>query len=174
MAAGRREKTRQKLVKAAFELVARHGYEAASVDKIAKRAGYSIGAIYSNFGGKDELFLAAFDEHVAWFEDQLAKAANAEDRVRAFSDWMEETARHPEQFLVFVEFWAYAVRKPKTRRQLADRLEAMRSRVGELLGDERRALVSLATVRGLAMEKLADTEVVPDDLVSELAAVTLS
>jgi AcrR family transcriptional regulator len=151
MPTSRREKTRQKLIRAAFDLVAREGFEAASVDAIARRAGYSIGALYSNFGGKDELFLAAFDEHVSWFEDRLAAAAGADDSARAFAEWMEQIAREPDQFLVFVEFWAYAVRKPKTRRQLAERLAQMRARVTDLLGDEQQALISLATVRGLAM-----------------------
>jgi AcrR family transcriptional regulator len=173
MASSRREKTRQKLIRAAFEVVAKEGFEAASVDAIARRAGYSIGALYSNFGGKDELFFAVFDEHVSWFEEQLEAAAESDDRVGLVGDWMDQTARHPEQFLIFVEFWAYAVRKPKTRRQLAQRLEQMRARLTELLGDERLALLSLATARGLALEKLADADAVPDQVVTDLAAATL-
>jgi|SRR5947209_10547501 len=169
MASNRREKTRRKLIRAAFEVVAREGFDAASVDAIASRAGYSIGALYSNFRGKDELFLAVFDEHISWFEQQLDAAASADDRARAVSDWMEQSAHHPEQFLVFVEFWAYAIRKRKTRQQLAQRLEEMRARVTEVVGDEQRALVSLALVRGLAMEKLANGSAVPEELVTELA-----
>jgi len=170
----RREKTRQKLIRAAFDVVAKKGFDGASVDAIANRAGYSIGALYSNFGGKDELLFAVFDEHVSWFEEQLEAASGADDRVRAFSDWMDQAARQPEQFLVFVEFWAYAVRKPKTRRQLAERLEQMRARVTEVLGDERQALLALATVRGLAIEKLADPAAVPDEVIAELAGAALN
>ena len=174
MQSDRRERTRRKLIRAALEVVARKGFQSASVDAIASRAGYSIGALYSNFANKDELFLAVFDEHVSWFEEQVAAAARAEDRVGALSEWMEEIANQPEQFLVFVEFWAYAVRKPKVRRQLAERLEQMRARVTELVGDERVALIALATARGLTIEKLADPSTVPDEVVSELAAATVS
>ena len=39
---------------------------------IATKAGFSIGALYSNFAGKDDLFLAVYDAHAAWFEEVLA------------------------------------------------------------------------------------------------------
>ena len=169
MPRNRREDTRRKLIQAALETVAREGFEAASVDTIARRAGFSVGALYSNFRNKDDLFFAVFDEHVAWFEAQLESATAADDQIASFLESIEQIALRPDQFLVFVEFWAYAVRKPKTRRQLAGRLAEMRGRVAEVVGDERRALVTLATVRGLTLEKLADSEAVPDDVLRELA-----
>ena len=70
----RRAATQRKLTDAAIATVARRGFHAATVDAIADSAGYSVGAIYSNFGSKDELFLAVFDEHLAWFESVLAAA----------------------------------------------------------------------------------------------------
>ena len=42
----------------------RKGYQAASVAEIAAEAGYTIGAIYSNFSGKRGLFEAVFDRQV--------------------------------------------------------------------------------------------------------------
>jgi AcrR family transcriptional regulator len=169
----RREQTRRKLVRAAAEVVARHGFHGATVDAIADRAGFSIGALYSNFGGKDELLFAVFDEHVAWFEERLAAAASSDDAPRAMADWMTELGRRPQQFLVFVEFWAYAVRRPRVRAQLAARLAEMREKVTAVVGDERIALLALATARGLAIEKLADADAVPDEVVAELASGAL-
>ncbi len=52
-----REQTRQRLMDAAQKLIARKGLDAASVENIAAAAGYSRGAFYSNFKGKDELFI---------------------------------------------------------------------------------------------------------------------
>ena len=170
MTTERREQTRRKLVKAAIDVIARDGFHAASVDAIAKRAGFSIGALYSNFGAKDDLFFAVFDEHVAWFEEKLLEAAAKEDRQAAVVEWMSTLDRQPQQFFVFVEFWAYAVRKPKLRRRLAERLAEMRERLTEVVGDETTALVGLATARGLAMERLADPSAVPDDLFAALGA----
>jgi AcrR family transcriptional regulator len=74
-AAGKRAKTRRRLVEAAVEVVAEKGFHGASVDDIAARAGLSIGALYSNFGGNDELLFAIFDEHVQWFERTLEVVA---------------------------------------------------------------------------------------------------
>src|SRR5829696_4871846 len=68
----RRAATRRRLLDAAIAVVAERGFHAASVDAIAEEAGYSVGAIYSNFGGKDDLFLAVFDEHASWFESVLS------------------------------------------------------------------------------------------------------
>src|SRR2546428_7165622 len=100
----RRAQTSRKLVEAAMEVVAEHGFHSASVDAIAQRAGFSIGALYSNFGGKDELLFAVFDEHVSWFERRLAEVATAEDTARAAADWLASLGKDPEQILVFIEF----------------------------------------------------------------------
>src|SRR4051812_35448590 len=52
-----REQTTQRLLDAAQKLIARKGLDAASVENIAAAAGYSRGAFYSNFKGKDDLFI---------------------------------------------------------------------------------------------------------------------
>jgi AcrR family transcriptional regulator len=178
----RRAPTHGRLVEAATSVVARRGFHAATVDEIAKEAGFSIGALYSNFDGKDDLFLAVFDGHMRWFEERLEAAAGSPDAGRAFGEWMESLTEDPEQLLIFIEFWAYAVRKPKLRRNFAARLAEIRTAVAEAL-DQRAAatgtqlqvpadtlaLVLLAIVRGLGLEKLADPEAV-DDAAAELIA----
>lgn len=57
-ASRRREATRQKLLDAAAQVFAEVGLDAASVESICDRAGFSRGAFYSNFATKDELMLA--------------------------------------------------------------------------------------------------------------------
>jgi AcrR family transcriptional regulator len=54
----RAEETRTELLDAAARVVARRGYEGASVGDLAGEAGYTKGALYSNFGSKEDLFLA--------------------------------------------------------------------------------------------------------------------
>ncbi|MCE9522821.1 MAG: TetR/AcrR family transcriptional regulator, partial [Alphaproteobacteria bacterium] len=49
--------TRERLLAAAERVFARHGYGGASIDLISAEAGYSKGAIYSNFESKEEVFL---------------------------------------------------------------------------------------------------------------------
>ena len=53
-----RENTRARLLQAAHEVFAEVGLDAASVETICERAGFTRGAFYSNFESKDELFLA--------------------------------------------------------------------------------------------------------------------
>jgi AcrR family transcriptional regulator len=186
-AATRRAQTSRKLVDAASAVVAEQGFHAASVDAIAERAGFSIGALYSNFRSKDELLFAVFDEHVRWFEQRVAEVAAADDAPRAATDWLGSLATNPEQFLVFIEFWAYAVRKPDVRRQFAKRMTEMRAAVKSAIEQRTAddgaagpldadflALLGLATARGLALEKIANPRGIRNESVTELLGQLLA
>src|SRR3984885_7184390 len=85
--------TRARLIDAAAKVFARRGFQAASVEEIAEEAGYSHGAVYSNFEGKADLFLAVFEDYMTERVGELAdtQAALAEDapleaRARALAD----------------------------------------------------------------------------------------
>lgn len=54
----RRQQTLDRLVAAAIDVFAERGVEAASVEEICERAGFTRGAFYSNFDSKEELCLA--------------------------------------------------------------------------------------------------------------------
>lgn len=53
-----RAEVRQRLIAAAGDLFAEHGYVAVRLDDIARAAGFTKGAVYSNFGSKQGLFAA--------------------------------------------------------------------------------------------------------------------
>jgi AcrR family transcriptional regulator len=180
----RRAATHDRLVEAATRVVARRGFHAATVDEIADEAGFSVGALYSNFDGKDDLFLAVFDGHLRWYADRLAEAAASADQRRAFRDWMQAADDDPDQVLIFIEFWAYAVRRPKLRRSFARRMAEMRDALAQAL--ERRAqdsgaelalpaetlaLVLLSLGRGLGLEQLADPETIDDSVAGLVASL---
>lgn len=57
--------TRERLVFAARAAFARDGYHGANLEAIAREAGFSKGAVYSNFESKAALFLAVMDENIA-------------------------------------------------------------------------------------------------------------
>jgi AcrR family transcriptional regulator len=177
----RRARTRDRLIAAATEVVAEQGFHSASVDQIAERAGLSIGALYSNFAGKDDLLFAVFDGHVSWFQQQVVASLEDPDFAGAVTGWLALPDDSAEQFLVFIEFWAYAVRKPEVREQFAERMAQMRSQIAKAL--ERRAsthgstlplpadliaLLGLALGRGLALEKLANPEAVRHEQIAHL------
>ena len=62
--ARRREMTRRHLLEAAAVVFARDGFHGASLDDVAATAGFTKGAVYSNFKSKEDLFLALFDDRL--------------------------------------------------------------------------------------------------------------
>lgn len=68
----RREQTRARLLDAAHEVFGEVGMDAASVETICERAGFTRGAFYSNFESKDELFLALITQLAEAKLDEVA------------------------------------------------------------------------------------------------------
>jgi AcrR family transcriptional regulator len=181
----RQARTRAELIATAAAVFSRRGYEGASIEEIAEEAGYSHGAVYSNFDGKAELFLAVFEAYMAervgeLGESQagLAEDAPLEARARALADqWMDRLGRDPESLRLHIEFIARAGRDPELARRFGDRSAAMREAVsgyissyeGEagtplpLLADDL-ALVLRALGIGLAIESLVSPDAVKHDL----------
>src|SRR5580704_16326188 len=57
----RRQQTRDYLLKAAAQVFAERGFHAATLDEVAAAAGFTKGAVYSNFKNKEDLFLALIE-----------------------------------------------------------------------------------------------------------------
>lgn len=73
--------TRDQLIAAAGAVFAEKGYDGAGVQEIARRAGYTTGAIYGRFKGKAELLLAAIEAHTNDELEQLFAEHQFEGRV---------------------------------------------------------------------------------------------
>src|SRR5262245_33076884 len=90
----RREQTRSELVAAARSVFLRRGFHAASLDEIAAEAGFTKGAVYSNFAGKDELFVAVLAAHFAArveiFEALVLEGDRFEDVYRDVGRFMAD------------------------------------------------------------------------------------
>ena len=177
-----RAATRERLLQAARRVVAARGYHGASVDEIASEAGYSTGALYSNFSGKEDLFLTLMEHEIARevhdIEEAVGRQATIPDRARGGAEeWMSFVEREPELVLLFVEFWAFAVRDPDVRPEVARRMAAIRQMITRLIARaaeefdlelalpaEHLAMAVDALADGLARQKLADPQAVPDEL----------
>lgn len=179
----RKEETRNELIAAAGHVFARQGFHGASLEQIARHAGYSTGAIYWHFSGKDDLFLAVYEAYattrVREF-DELHKGGEdgAPPSARAFADqWMARLQHDPEFLVLSVEFLVHAWRNPPLREAFAHRVAAGRLALARILDDEanRGALElplpaeELATVlrelgSGLGLAKLIDPDGIPDTL----------
>lgn len=73
--------TRDRLIEAAAAVFAEKGYDGAGVQEIARRAGFTTGAIYGRFRGKAELLLAALEVHSHDELDQLFAEHRFEGKV---------------------------------------------------------------------------------------------
>src|SRR5258706_14072171 len=67
----RQENGRRDLMDIAIDCFARFGYQGASIDRIAKAAGLTKGAIYYHFKDKEELLFEAVKNRVSQFERRV-------------------------------------------------------------------------------------------------------
>ena len=81
----KRERTRAALLEAARGLVREIGYERTTLEKVAKRAGMTTGAIYGNFRNRDELFIALGQTYWAPIAPKIAPGATFAEAMQAFA-----------------------------------------------------------------------------------------
>src|SRR4030095_9654299 len=79
--------TRAQLMASARQLFLRRGFHAASLELVAEEAGFTIGAVYSRFGSKADLFLAILDEHIDRIVAEVAQGAGGAQAPRAPPAW---------------------------------------------------------------------------------------
>jgi AcrR family transcriptional regulator len=182
--------TRRRLIDAAESVFARSGFHGASVEEIAQEAGATTGALYSNFAGKEDLFLALFEERIATdvgeYSEIVAAGRTPGEQARGAADhWMEILRERPNYFPLLIEFWSYAIREPQLRERLGGRFAALRSGSARVASEaaeswgfpasaeagERLGLFINALGNGLALEKLVDPDAVPDELYGEMLAL---
>jgi AcrR family transcriptional regulator len=171
------------LLDTAADLFAQKGFRATTLSQIADAAGATTGAVYSNFAGKEDLFLAVLDRHMEReARDYAANFAAGGDlvaRARSGGDaWMKLVASEPVYFPLFVEAWRYALENPRFRRRFVASRRKLISTVKRMIVEgsaganapldpdaaDDIAMVVFALGQGLALQKLIDPENVPDEL----------
>jgi AcrR family transcriptional regulator len=181
--------TRERLLAAARSAFASSGFNCASVEEIASRAGFSTGALYSNFDGKEDLFLVLMereiDEHAREIAEAVRERASVAERATGGArQWMTMIEREPELLLLFTEFWAYGVRDADVRPKVAARFAQIRRLLTRLIEDgvrefdlelalpaEQLAIAVDAIADGIARQRLADPSAVPDELMGNVLAL---
>ena len=120
----RRETTRRRLFDAAAQLFAEEGLDAASVEAVCERAGFTRGAFYSNFESKDQLFLeltglvareriAAVRRRVAELESDDSFAPTKRDPLAIVRQILEISAEDRLGVLLMSEIRIHALRDPQ-------------------------------------------------------------
>ena len=183
-----RDATRERLFEAAARVFNERGIGAASIEAIAVAAGFTRGAVYSNFASKDELIIAMLADHVErsvrHHLDLLARHRDPADFVAALRasdrNRQDPLGRAP---LLHIELILYVARAEKRRPELAKRLRARRSLITEIITATNRAAgrgqtvdpawsgaMLLALEDGFRLHRLIDPDTTPAD--SFVRAVT--
>jgi AcrR family transcriptional regulator len=141
----RRQQTRDYLLEAAARVFAERGFHGASLDQVAAEAGFTKGAVYSNFDSKEDLFLALLEsryvEDMATLRGALdASGEHPEEHLSDFAALLEtQFGGEPQSWeALFLEFCVYALRHEPVRERLAGFFAADFAQVAELIEDERK------------------------------------
>ena len=139
----RRQLTREALIAAATEVFTKKGFHAASLDEIADAAGFTKGAIYSNFNSKEELLHAVIghlrDTQLAGIADVMdAAAGDPVDNAEAVGDaWQRWISWWTDELLALsLELRLYALRNPDVRSRLATLEQEVSDKLAGFIEDE--------------------------------------
>jgi AcrR family transcriptional regulator len=185
----RAEATRARLLDAAQGVIAREGYEGATIDAIAEAAGVSKGAFYGHFPSKEAAFAAVLRERCAAKRAQLRAVCEAElDRGRSamvagFTQGFANVLEDREWIRLFIEHARFAEMNAEAREVHAAEYRAFAELIAELLERSRAlglldfegsaapmARVMMAVVDGFALQFLVDPDAVVREEVAPMVA----
>jgi AcrR family transcriptional regulator len=177
---------REELLDAALAVFARRGYGEAGVDEIAAEAGYSKGALYWHFAGKEQLLLALLEERVdAPTRELIARLESApaevDMSVEATVGFAALLAQQREVLMLEREYWTLAQRDPVLRRRYARRQAELRRALADALVARARHLgapelpmvaedvarIVVTFISGLASDELIEPGSVRPELLGE-------
>jgi AcrR family transcriptional regulator len=186
----RRQQTRDYLLQAAAQVFAERGFHAASLDEVAAAAGFTKGAVYSNFKNKEDLFLALLADIQQREMDALHATIDAsdvppEDRLLDFVHLIrdEVAAVGTHWDVLFQEFILYAMRNEAAREKLAEFDVATIEKVAALIGEEQAregvatpepldhvARIISALFRGISIMRAIDPDAVDEAFLESVMA----
>jgi AcrR family transcriptional regulator len=186
----RRQQTRDYLLQAAAEVFAARGFHGASLDEVAAKAGFTKGAVYSNFKNKEELFLALLEAnqeremdalHETLEASEIPPEARLSDFVNLIRDQTQDLGANWD--ILYQEFTLYALRSPAAREMLAAHDAVTIRSVGELIQSERSrqgietlehpehvARIIVALFRGIGLMRALNPDLVDDSFLETAMA----
>lgn len=155
------QEVRGRIVRAANDVFGSLGYHRATMRDVVDASGLSVGAIYTYFGSKDELFLACCDftaEEVAGaIAARLAQGTTTRERLFIaldfYLDTLDGTAGMAADPAVLIHAWAEAEQEPAVREMLGRRREQIAT-IGRMLlaeGQARGEVPAWADIDALAV-----------------------
>ncbi len=161
-------------------MFAQRGYHSATLDEVAEVAGFSKGAVYSNFSSKEDLFLALQREReeglIGAFGSAGQDVSDPSDLFSALRDVYAASRDRDEEWALWMEFTLFAMRKPKARTKLAESSRSAHDMVVDLVKRQCRddgveppispdliACIYSALFTGLWQQQAIDPDAVDDD-----------
>ena len=135
------QQRRAQILAAAMACFARQGYHATSMDDVVRESGLSVGAIYSYFPSKEELFLALSDERaeqtLAYLNELFRRPGPMVDKSREAVDYFFNLLSDDLVPLarVNVEFLSQAAKSERIKERQQRRCESVRQFLRWLLGE---------------------------------------
>jgi len=186
----RRQQTREHLLAAAAQVFAERGFHGASLDEVATVAGFTKGAVYSNFKSKEDLFLALFRARYEQEAEVLRATLDASEipsqaRLSDFVALFQDQAHlaRSDFGLLYQEFWLYAARNPAVRKEFTRVDDEAAEALAELIAAERDGLdldpldngVQTARIieilfRGIGLLRILQPEVADESLIETAIA----
>jgi AcrR family transcriptional regulator len=172
----KRARTRAALLEAARDVTREKGYERTTMEDIARRAGMSTGAIYSNFRNREELFIAMSEAYWPPIKPSVAPGSDFSTVLRALAE--AAIAAVPERRPAAVGYFtgrAYALGHEEVRRQARDVtarsyeagaawLESVVSKAELPYSAEIMVRVIHALTEGLVLQRLLTPELMTDEV----------
>ncbi|MBZ4557293.1 TetR/AcrR family transcriptional regulator [Mycobacterium avium subsp. hominissuis] len=184
-----RGEVRDRILDAAAKVFAAEGFAGATIDAIGQAAGFTKGAVYSNFESKDELFLALLDREFELRGQQIAialdrSAGDTTAAAREVSRSVLDSVRdHSDYYVLLVEYWLRAQRDPQLRERLIERRRAAADQALHIVestdtvsGDRRLTDIAQLVVTlnlGVAMEEVLRPGTINPDLLAQLITALL-
>lgn len=184
----KRELTRAAILRSAAKLFARQGVEGTSMEEIARHAGLTQGAIYSNFKSKADLWWAISEQisRTIDFEDVFTGERPFREELREVGGQGAEILRSIDKtsLLLNHEFNIYLMRHPRARaravaeiraeaKETGAKLEAIARKRGEKLPmpGERLALLMTVLADGLVQNATLDPELIDEEFCADAFAL---
>jgi AcrR family transcriptional regulator len=126
------QRRREQILEAAMACFAQHGYRATSMEDIVHQSGLSVGAIYTYFPSKEELFLALADQRSKQVLDMLGELFRqpvpmAYKAQAAVDYFFQQLATEDDPYTrASLEFWSEASKSDRLRVRHAERCGLIR------------------------------------------------
>jgi AcrR family transcriptional regulator len=130
-------RTRALIVDAATRLFLRDGFQVTSLEQIGEHAGFTRGAVYSNFPSKTAMGIAVLDElyerKALDLQHSLDATRDLDEWFDALAAWAEATIGEPQWTRFEIELAAFSAHDETYRAATAARYAGIRERWAELI-----------------------------------------